>query len=201
MTRHEILDLLSRYKVTRLGHFRLSSGRHTDEYFVKDIILADTELTDRLSEALVKQIRLKQISVDVVIGPESGGSDLARTVACRLNKHSLFNKVMRARTELTDNGPCLNPYFTSLIAGRRVLITEDVITTGQSVKQVVELVRQAGGQSVAVAALINRNRVTKKSLNIPELITLLNLNIKSYPKKQCPLCQKNIPINTDFGHG
>ncbi|MBI2343801.1 MAG: phosphoribosyltransferase [Deltaproteobacteria bacterium] len=91
--------------------------------------------------------------------------------------------------------------YDRLIASRRVLVVEDVLTTGGSVRQVVDAVRRVGGIPVGVSALCNRGGVTIESLAVPTLHALLSLILESWPAQDCPLCRRGIPINTSLGKG
>lgn len=87
------------------------------------------------------------------------------------------------------------------MTGKNVLIVEDIINTGGTVKNIVDLVRSLDGRVFGISAICNRGDATKKSLGVPELISLVNIKLISWPEKECPLCQKGIPVNVEFGKG
>jgi len=107
------------------------------------------------------------------------------------------------QTLMVDTGKfVIKRGYDKLVAGKKVLIVEDVLTTGGSVKKVVEAVRAIGGEVVAVAALCNRGKVTSQMIgDVPELFSLINLDLQMYDETDCPLCQNNIPVNTNVGKG
>lgn len=87
------------------------------------------------------------------------------------------------------------------ITGKNIFIVEDVLTTGNSVKKVVEAVEKLGGNIVGVGALCNRGNVTAEFLGVPVLKALMDVSLETFPGDDCPLCKKQIPINTKVGHG
>lgn len=87
------------------------------------------------------------------------------------------------------------------IRGKRVLVVEDILTTGGSVRSTVEAVRIIGGTVLGVAALCNRGTSTAESLDVPKLNQLVTMDLETWDGADCPLCRMNIPINTDVGHG
>ena len=85
---------------------------------------------------------------------------------------------------------------------KKVLVVEDVLTTGGSVKKVVEAVRALEGQVIGVGALCNSGNITANDLgNVPELLALVKISLESWEEKDCPLCQRQVPINTVLGKG
>ncbi|MEI6499047.1 MAG: phosphoribosyltransferase family protein [bacterium] len=93
-------------------------------------------------------------------------------------------------------------YGDLVAGGKKVLVVEDVLTTGSSVKKVVEAVRAIGGEVVGVAALCNRGAVTAKDIgDVPELFSLMNISMESWDASECPLCAAGVPINTTVGKG
>lgn len=91
--------------------------------------------------------------------------------------------------------------YENIVRGRKVVVVEDILNTGISAARTVAAVRAAGGEPVLAVAICNRGKVTAEKIGVPELISLLDLDLEAWPKKTCLLCQDDIPINTDFGHG
>lgn len=87
------------------------------------------------------------------------------------------------------------------VAGKTVLVVEDVLNTGGSAARTVEAVRSAGGDVVAVAALCNRGGVTAADLDVPLLVSLLDVTMDAWDEPECPMCKSGVPVNTDVGHG
>lgn len=89
-----------------------------------------------------------------------------------------------------------------LEGGKKVLIVEDILTTGGTAKKVVEAARKSGGEVIGVSALCNRGGVTKEAIgDVPELFSLTNVQMDAFPEDECPLCKNEIPVNTEIGHG
>lgn len=92
--------------------------------------------------------------------------------------------------------------YKKYIPGKRILIVEDIITTGGSVKGVIEAVRKLDGNIIGVGVLCNRNpKITEKELEVPKLIALTNIPLEKWDEDKCPFCARNVPINTDVGKG
>ncbi len=182
MTETEILELFRRTGVLQEGHFRLTSGRHSDQYLQCAQVLQYPEH----AEALCRQLAawFADARVDAVVGPALGGIIMAYEMARQLGCRALF-------AEREEGRMCLRRGFV-LRPGERVLVAEDVITTGGSVNEVLEVVAAAGARSVGVAALVDRSG-GEVDFGIP-LRTLLRLRIPSYSPADCPLCRQGVPL-------
>jgi orotate phosphoribosyltransferase len=133
--------------------------------------------------------------VDVVIAPAIGGVILASHTALHL-------KVLSAYAEKDgDDGFVIKRGYDTAIDGKRVLIVEDILNTGGSVKKVVDAVRRHSGTVVGVGALCNRGGVTTEDLKVPKLKSLVNMPLEVYDESECPLCVSEVPINTKLGKG
>ena len=92
--------------------------------------------------------------------------------------------------------------YDKLIPGKKVLVVEDILTTGGSAKKVVEAVRACGGEVVGLGVLCNRDNVKAEDVgDVPELFALTNVQMESWPEKECPLCIEGVSINTEVGKG
>lgn len=147
--------------------------------------------------------------VQVVVGPEKGGIILSQWTAFWLqtwNTTHDVEEVLGVYAEKTGGCFVFNQEYGKLVTGKRILVVEDVLTTGGSVKKVAEAVRVYGGDVIGVGALVNRGGVTPKDINVPKLFSLVNAKFDAWlldvwNETNCPLCKQNIPINTDIGHG
>ncbi|MGQ0553048.1 MAG: orotate phosphoribosyltransferase [Planctomycetota bacterium] len=159
------------------GHFQLTSGRHSDRYVQCALLLAQP----REAEAVCTQLadKLADTRPEIVIGPALGGVIVAHEVAKRLGTPALF-------TERKDGVMTLRRGF-SVPRGARVVVVEDVVTTGGSVKEVVALVRAAGGLVEAVGSLVCRAPASPFDLRYEYL---LPLPIESWEAAHCPLCKQ-----------
>ncbi len=136
----------------------------------------------RVAEALAR--RLGESAVDVVAAPALGGIVLGYELARQLDARAIFAE--------RDSDGCLSlRRGFALRPGERVLVAEDVVTTGGSTRETIEAVRQAGGQVVAVAALIDRSGGVQFGVRLE---ALLAENIETYPPNACPLCRDGLPL-------
>lgn len=174
----EIYQLLERVGAVRHGHFLLSSGRHSDTYVQCALVLAHPEHAETLGRALAE--RFRHVPVDAVVSLALGGIILGHEVARGLGVPALFVE-RDAAGKLT-----LRREF-SLEPGERVLVIEDVWTTGQSTREAMSVVAEAGGQVVALGALVDRSG-GRLEWPVPAQ-ALLELAMPSYPAADCPLCR------------
>jgi orotate phosphoribosyltransferase len=92
--------------------------------------------------------------------------------------------------------------YDQVIKGKKTLVVEDLVTTGGSLRKVVEAARAAGADVVGAATICNRGDVTKEMVgNPPEFISLLDVHLEQWPEHECELCKRGIPVNTEVGHG
>ncbi|HEY5516945.1 MAG TPA: orotate phosphoribosyltransferase [Coriobacteriia bacterium] len=181
MTEPEVLAALEQAGAILTGHFRLTSGRHSDRYVQCARVLEDPALVTRLAEALVQ--RLGERRVDLVAAPAVGGIIIGFAVAQALGVKFIFSE--------REGGAMTLRRGFDVPDGARVLVVEDVVTTGGSVAEVVELVRAAGGVPVAVASLIDRGG--PKAFDI-EALPLLRLQVESWEPSDCGLCASEAPL-------
>jgi len=182
MSETEVLDALKAAGAILHGHFQLTSGRHSDTYVQCARVLEDPALTTRLAQAIVAALA-KDADIDLVAAPAVGGIVIGFAVAQALGVRFIFSEreqgVMRFRRAF------------EVPKGARVLVVEDVVTTGGSVAEVVQLVRSAGGEAVAVASIIDRGG--PKSFDVP-LYPLLRLEVESWEPTGCGLCAADVPL-------
>ncbi|HEX9021902.1 MAG TPA: orotate phosphoribosyltransferase [Nitrospirota bacterium] len=177
MTSDEVLDIYKKTGALLTGHFLLSSGLHSEQYLQSAVVLQQPELATKLCAALAE--RFKDSKIEAVIAPALGGIFVSHETARALGVRAMFAE--RVNAELT-----LRRGF-SIKAGERVLVVEDVITTGKSTKETINVVRKAGGVVVAAGSLVDRSGgnadigVTYKSL--------VTLSIPTYTPESCPLCK------------
>lgn len=182
MTREEILQLFTETDVLKTGHFLLTSGLHSDQYLQCAQLLQYPEATKKAIGELAKHF--KDLDIQTVIGPAMGGIIISYEMARQLGVRSIF-------TEREDGKMALRRGF-AIKPGEKVLVVEDVVTTGGSVKEVISLIKDLGGQVAAVAALVNRSG-GKVDFGVPAYY-LLDLEVKAYQPQECPLCKEGIPI-------
>jgi orotate phosphoribosyltransferase len=209
MKESEVLRTLEDLGVMLHGHFVLSSGLHSGEYINKNKLFPHTRETSELCHAIANHLCWGDSAVavggdiDVVVGPATGGIILSHCTAHHLTQITRRN-VLSVYAEKTKDGKSffIGRDQDSLIAGKRILVVEDVLTTGSSVKKVIEVVRTLGGNVVCLAAICNRGSVTAKDVGeVPELYSLANINIATYSEKECPFCADGVPVDPNIGRG
>lgn len=200
MTQEEVLAILHRCgAVLTGGHFVYASGKHGEAYVNKDAVYPFTGIVAQLCEVLARHFA--EHEVDVVVGPAIGGVILSQWVThyiTMLTNHTIHS----VYAEKSDDGYALTRGYDKYVVGKRVLVVEDVLTTGGSATRTIEVVRAAGGEVIGVGALCNRGGVTKESLaNVPELFALVEISLEMWPEEDCPLCRRGVTVNTNVGKG
>jgi orotate phosphoribosyltransferase len=166
----------------RRGHFQLSSGLHSDVYFQSALVLQHPDRAEVLGRALGKL--LKELEPDVVVGPALGGLIIAWEVACALDVRGIF-------TERKDGVMMLRRGF-ELIPGERVVVVEDVVTTGKSTFETIEVLKSAGGNLVGVGAIVDRSGGGVE-FDVP-FHPLLSMTVDAWEPADCPECAEGTPI-------
>lgn len=181
-------------------HFVYTSGKHGSVYVRKDRLYPNTQKTSDVCKLIAEKFKDKNI--DIVVGPSIGGIILSQWTAYHLTKLKK-KEILGVFTEKDEeNNQIFKRDYDKLVKNKNVLIVEDLTTTGGSVAKVVKSVKKAGGKVIAVCVMINRDpqKVTSKTIGAP-LSSLGIFRAESFDSSNCPLCKKNIPINTSVGHG
>jgi orotate phosphoribosyltransferase len=165
------------------GHFVLASGRHSPLYLDKFQVLQHPVDTERLCAALASWAR--PLDIDTVAGPTTGGVILAHEVARQLGARAIY-----AERRENGSGREFRRGF-ALRPGERVVVVDDILTTGGSVQQTLEAVRSAGGNVVGAAVLVDRSGGAA-DVGVP-IEALWRLETPSYTPAECPLCARGIP--------
>jgi orotate phosphoribosyltransferase len=179
MNREEILDIFRKTGAVLEGHFLLSSGLHSDRYFQMALVLQHPVHAKRLAEDLA--VRFAGERIDAVVGPALGGVVLSYQLAQVLNARSLFS-------ERQDGVVTLRRGFR-IAPAEKVLVCEDVITTGGSAREVVALVQADGGDVRGVCCLVQRGKADFDC----RMEALVTMEASNYDSERCPLCARNIP--------
>lgn len=180
MEQNEIRDLFKKNNALLNGHFLLSSGLHSDTYFQSALILQYPKEAEILAKALTQKLKDANIKVDAVVAPAMGGIIIGHEMGRALEVRAVF-------TERVDGKVMLRRGF-SLNKGEKVIITEDVITTGLSTQEVINTLKQYEVEVVAVASLVDRS-AGKVDFGVP-VFSLLSLEVKSYKADECPMCKE-----------
>jgi orotate phosphoribosyltransferase len=183
MKQGDLLETMRAKGALLTGHFRLSSGRHSDSFVQKFRLFEDPEVTARAGQMLADEFLE---GFDVVAAPAIGAVVLGFVTALAANARSIFS-------ERVDGEMTFRRGF-GLSRGERVLVVEDVITTGGSAREVVDLVKGSGGDPVGVGALIDRGDPARGPLGAP-LKALITLEVQSWEVQDCPLCKRGVPLS------
>ena len=183
MREEEVKQLLQETEAILEGHFLLTSGLHSPLYVEKFNLLQWPKQTERLCKELAE--RFADAGVEVVIGPMTGGILLAHEVGKALETRAIF-------TERENGAMALRRGFF-IRPGEKVLIVEDIVTTGGSVQEVIDVVRENGGIPVAVGMLVDRSGGAVNFGEVPYK-ALLHLDVQTYAAAACPLCQQGVPM-------
>lgn len=182
------------------SHIVYTSGKHGSVYVNKDALYPHTELSSRVGEMFAQ--RNKALDVDVVVAPALGGIILSQWTAFHLSalkKKEIFGVYTEKDA---DKNQVFTRGYDKFITGKKVLVIEDLTTTGGSVLKVVNSVRSAGGTVVAVSVMVNRNPETVNAAMMGAPFAALGiLKAEAFDESACPLCKSGVPINTTVGHG
>lgn len=182
MTEDNVKEIFSMTEAMLTGHFKLTSGRHSDKYFQCAKVLQHPQYCEMLCRELAAKFEGQ--SIQAVIGPAMGGILVAHEVAKALGVRSIFAE--------RENGAMTLRRGFEIGEGEKFLVVEDVITTGGSVKEVIEVVRRAGGVVVGAGVLVDRSGGAAK-FDVPTA-SLLQVPAVSYTPEECPLCQQGLPF-------
>lgn len=183
MTEKEILKIFKDEKALLSGHFLLSSGLHSPNYMQCALLLQKPPLAETLCRALAKKISLK---IDVVIGPALGGMIVAHEMGRALKARSVFAERVPASPAGGDGNFVLRRGF-ELRKNEKVLVVEDVVTTGKSTREVMAIAEEKGAEVAGVAALVDRSDGAAVFLH--DFYSLLKIHIPVYKPGDCPLCR------------
>lgn len=178
INKDRVKEILKESEALSSGHFLLTSGRHSDNYMQCAKLLQNPKQTEEIIEGMASEF--KEDNIDIVVGPAIGGIIISYEFARQLNTLSYF-------TERENNTMTLRRGF-AIPEGSRVLVVEDVITTGGSVREVIDIVEKQGGVVVGVAVIVDR---TGGKIDFgTKLVTAFSETLVSYAPDECPLCKE-----------
>jgi orotate phosphoribosyltransferase len=195
----KVLEILQKVGAFRAGHFVFVSGLHADTYVNKNAMYPYTRAMSELCLGIADMFKGKRI--DAVLGPATGGIILSQWVASHLSELD-GRDVYSTYADKEGDGFVIKRGYDELIKGKNALVVEDLVTTGGSLRKVIEAARKVGANVVAAVAVCNRGDVTREMAgNPPEFVSLLTVHLDQWPAESCDLCKSGIPINTEVGHG
>lgn len=184
LTEEQVLERLKVSGALLKGHFRLPTGEHTDHYVECARVLQYPWHATVLCQELADRYRDSQ--PDLVVGPALGGIIIAFEVGRILELPTIFTERKHGTMKLS-RGFSIRP-------GQRVLIVEDEIISGRSIKEVTQIIKDRHGEVVGVAALIDRSNGLTKEFGC-RVETLVTLEERKYSPEECPLCKEKIPVS------
>ncbi len=176
------MDLLQDFKehgIGKEGHWRLTSGNHSDYYFNKDKILLYPKLFLRVCCDLYNVV--KHYDIDIVTSPAVAGVPFGSVIAQQMGLPFVY-------PEKNDGKMVYRKVFQDFIKNRRVLIIEDIVTTGSSIGKTAQAVIDCGGVIHSAVCILNRNKEMPIISNVPYSTSLVNIEVKSYDCNDCELC-------------
>ncbi|WP_296141471.1 orotate phosphoribosyltransferase [uncultured Anaerococcus sp.] len=177
------IELLKKSDALLEGHFLLSSGKHSDRYIQCAKLIQHPEYCKEVSEIIAEKLKENNIDVDLCVGPAMGGVIISYEVGKALEVNAIF-------TERVDNDMTLRRGF-EIPEGAKVIVVEDVITTGKSSFETVEVIRSYGAEVVALASIVNRSN--KAEINGLPIISATKIDVKTYDVDDLPEHLKDTP--------
>lgn len=175
-----VIEELKQSEALLEGHFLLSSGRHSDRYCQCAKLLQYPDRAEKVISVISEQV--KSLPIDMVVGPAMGGIIVAYELGRQLGVPAIF-------TERVDNVMTLRRGF-EVKPGQKLLITEDVVTTGKSSLETIEVLKSFGAEVIGVACLADRS-----TGDFPyPIYSATKLNIQSWEPESCPLCKQGLPF-------
>ena len=179
------LNILKRTDALLEGHFILSSGWHSSKYIQCAKLLSFPFFADQICKSLAGKIKKKYKNIDLILAPAMGGVIIGYEIGKLLKKETIFCERVNGKFKLRRG--------FNITKGAKVLIIEDVITTGKSSLECVKLIKKANAKLLGFASIIDRS--TKQSIKIKTgIISHLKINVPTFSEKQLPQSLKSIPI-------
>ncbi len=179
------LAVLKRTNALLEGHFILSSGLHSPNYIQCAKLLSQPHLASKICESLSKKIKKRFRSIDLILSPAMGGIVIGYEIGKLLKKETIYCERVSGKFTLRRG------FFIK--KNSKVLIVEDVITTGKSSLECAKIIKKSNAKLIGFACIIDRSN--KKSLKIKKkIVSQVKLNIPTFKKNKIPISLKNIPV-------
>lgn len=181
LSKEQIIEVFKEKEVMLEGHFLLTSGRHSDKYMQCAKLFQYADVSEIICEQLAEQF--KDMQIDLVVGPAIGGIIMAYEMGRKLGVKNIFAE--------RENGQMAFRRGFEVPEGTNVLVVEDVVTTGGSVKEVIALLKSMGANVIGVGSVVDRSN-GKVDFGVPYKAVLC-MEVVSYEAEDCPLCKQGIP--------
>ncbi|MEA4854461.1 MAG: orotate phosphoribosyltransferase [Christensenella sp.] len=182
LTQEEIIRIFKEKEVMLEGHFLLTSGRHSDKYMQCAKLFQYPDVSEMICKQLAEQF--SDMEINLVVGPAIGGIIMAYEVSRQLGVKNIFAE--------RENGKMTLRRGFTVPENAKILVTEDVVTTGGSVKEVIALLQEMGAEVVGVGSVVDRS-AGNVDFGVP-FRAVLSLEVKSYEAEGCPICKTGIPL-------
>lgn len=200
LSRSEARDYLIRHNVLReSGHFVYTSGKHGDTYLNKDALLPHVELVSEICEQIASEFVGR--GIDAVLGPVAGGVVLSQWVAHHLGK--LENRevlAVYADKRKAEGEFIIRRGYDEMIRGKHILLVDDIINQGSSLKGLQREVARIDCEVVGVGCLCNRYESTAEDFGVPKLYSYIEFKLNIYEPDACPLCRQGVAVSKGLGH-
>ena len=183
MTNEELMEILTQTGAYQTGHFKLSSGLHSSNYIQCSQLLKFPRIAEKVCSEIANLF--KDDNIEMVVGPAIGGILVAYEVGRALNVPAIFAE--------RENGVMTLRRGFHVEPGTRCLVTEDVLTTGGSAQEVVDLLQKQGAEVVSATSIIDRTTGNTLKLKVP-FKSLIKLSFPTYSADECPMCKDEMPI-------
>lgn len=196
----ELRNILENCGALHRGHFIGTSGRHLATYLAKDAIMPHTAVVSKVCDAFSSIA--ERYTPDAVVGPTTCGIILSQWTAHHLSE-KMGHEVLSLFTDEEHDQQFLKRRYDALVNGKRVVVVEDVVNTGKSIKEVIDEVERFGGRVVLALSMFNRNESDEKVseiLGVPYQ-SLLHIPLESWAEGEVPEWLSAIPVSTTYGHG
>ena len=186
-------------------HFVYVSGDHGSGWIDKDVIYPHTEQISRLAQLLAPIVA--DLKPDIICGPATGGLILSQWLGHHLKVQSVFAEHHTVKADKEHDPGLLGHFilrrnYDKLVKGKRVLVVDDIVNTGHSIRQTADAVRRNGGEPVAAAAICTRGNASGvEAIGVEDFRYLLEFKIPSWSAESCNLCKTGVAVNTHYAHG
>lgn len=199
MTEDDVLSMYQKSGGFRSGHFVFVSGLHADTYINKNALYPYTREISKLCRGIAEKFVGK--SIEAVVGPATGGIILSTWVAHHLSEIE-GREILSIYADKDGEQFVIKRGYNEVIKRKKALVVEDLVTTGGSLRKVVEETRRVGAEVLGAVVVVNRGEVKPDAVGSPpEFISMLTVHMEQWPESECDLCARGIPVNTDVGHG
>jgi orotate phosphoribosyltransferase len=200
LSQAEAREYLKKHNVLREGgHYVYTSGKHGDTYLNKDALLPHVELVSEICREMAKEF--VGLGVEAVLGPVAGGVVLSQWVAHHLGKLEKREVLaVYADKRKTEGDFIIRRGYDEIIHGKRILLVDDIINQGSSLRGLQREVTRINCEVVGVGCICNRYNSTARDFGLPKLYSYIEFKLNIFEPEDCPLCKAGVPMSKGLGH-